>query len=203
MHTKFTFYLLFLSLGLLFTHCQNNTTQKKKKVHPDLSSNFPTYEQHKEAVATNPNFYKIPISQINEQEVVLAGQDYEIQLKKAIFNPKKHTIQYKKEAPDCIEQIDGFTKFWGTTCQLPTNTITNVAIKHQGQTIEIPPTIYTDLFNLNWESKTDKNAPKATLSKDKKQLTIKLKGGYKANGSAYGVTWAFRDGAYNNRFIER
>jgi hypothetical protein len=151
-----------------------------------------------EGAATTP-MEKVPYTSVGKDSIVFEGGGIKAEVKTAPFEPAKHKLNYDEKY---LERIDR-RPYYGDYGKVPKSEISNVMLIIRGDTINIPPTAYNDLFNLNF-TYLDKGAKRTTdavyISKVGQRVYLYL---YSRNGSgSYEVTWIIQDRRYLRRILD-
>lgn len=126
--------------------------------------------------------------------------DVDAQVTTGPFDPKGKKIMKQEEF---VVKVNNKPMF-GAYGELPRTSISDIRFLIGKDTLMVPPTAYTDLFNLNFTYKDRSNVQRTAngvfFSADKSHVYLYLlsrdeKGGYE-------VTWIFQDKQYLRRVID-
>lgn len=151
-----------------------------------------------ESVGTLP-LPKINYTALNNNSITFEGEGIKATVKIAPFNPAKHKLQFDEKY---LIKIDK-RAYYGNYGNTPKTEISEVSVIIGKDTVAIPPTAYSDLYNLNF-TYSDKGVERTTdaVYKSKDGHTIYLYLFSKDNTGSYEVTWIIQDGKYLRRVLD-
>jgi hypothetical protein len=151
-----------------------------------------------EGAPTTP-LEKVPYTSLGKDSIVFEGNGIKAEVKTAPFDPAKHKLNYDDKY---LVRIDR-RPYYGNYGKVPKTEISNVMLIIRGDTINIPPTAYNDLFNLNF-TYLDKGLERTTdavyISKVGQRVYLYLFS--KDNTGSYEVTWIIQDRRYLRRILD-
>jgi len=151
-----------------------------------------------EGAATTP-LEKVPYTSLGKDSIVFEGGGIKAEVKTTPFDPTKHKLNYDDKY---LERIDR-RPYYGDYGKVPKIEISKLMLIIRGDTINIPPIAYNDLFNLNF-TYLDKGVERTTdavyISKVGQRVYLYL---YSRNRTgSYEVTWIIQDRRYLRRILD-
>lgn len=151
-----------------------------------------------ESVGQQP-LEKIPYTSLSKDSIVFEGDGIRAVVKIGPFDPAKHKLSYDDKF---LVRIDR-KPYYGNYGKVPKTEITSVTLTIRGFSVEIPPSAYSDLFNLNF-TYMDKGVQRTTdavyVSKVGQRVYLYLFS--KDNTGSYEVTWIIQDRRYLRRILD-
>ena len=151
-----------------------------------------------EGAPTTP-LEKVPYTSLGKDSIVFEGNGIKAEVKTAPFDPAKHKLNYDDKY---LVRIDR-RPYYGNYGKVPKTEISKVMLIIRGDTINIPPTAYNDLFNLNF-TYLDKGVERTTdavyISKVGQRVYLYFFS--KDNTGSYEVTWIIQDRRYLRRILD-
>ncbi len=145
------------------------------------------------------DIYKIPFTAVGPNFMTFEGDGMKATVSTALFVPTKHKLDYDEKY---LIKIDRKT-YYGGYGKVPKNYVNKVTMVIGKDSIAIPPTAYSDLYNLNF-SYLNSGAQKSTngiyRSKDGHRIYLYIF--CKDNTGSYEVTWVFIDKVYLRRVLD-
>lgn len=142
---------------------------------------------------------KITYTSLGKDSIVFEGKGIKAEVKIAPFDPTKHKLSYDDKY---LVRID-HKPYYGNYSKMPKTEISSVTLIIRGDTVAIPPAVYSDLFNLNF-TYNDKGVERTTdavyLSKMGERVYIYLFS--KDRTGSYEVTWIIQDRRYLRRVLD-
>ncbi len=143
---------------------------------------------------------KIPYSEFGPNFMTFEGQGIKATITTDLFIIGKHKLDY--DDPYLIK-IDHKT-YYGEYGKVPKTFIKNISITVNGDTVNIPPAAYVDLYNLNFTFKDKAGASRSTngvyRSKDGHRIYLYLF--CKDNTGSYEVTFVIQDKKFIYRVLD-
>jgi hypothetical protein len=134
--------------------------------------------------------HKIPYQSFGTDSMTFQGDRIKAIIKIAPFDPAKHKLTYDEKH---LVKIDKKT-YYGDYGKIPKTYISNVTLIVRGDTFQLPPAAYDDLYNLNL-TYSDKGVQRTTnaiyISRDTQRIYLYLFS--KDNSGSYEVTWIIQD----------
>ena len=176
-------------------------TESFERFHtPDVRAELSTFTLAGigEGAATTP-MEKVPYTALGKDSIVFEGGGIKAEVKTAPFEPASHKLMYDDKY---LVRID-HRPYYGDYGKVPKTLISKVLLIIRGDTINIPPAAYSDLFNLNF-TYLDKGVERTTdavyISKTGQRVYLYL---YSRNRSgSYEVTWIIQDRRYLRRILD-
>ena len=145
------------------------------------------------------DIYKIPFSAAGADFMTFEGDGMKATVTTAPFDPAKHKLDYDEKY---LIKIDKKT-YYGGYGKVPKNYIKKVTMVIGKDSVAIPPTAYSDLYNLNF-SYLNKGIQKSTngiyRSRDGHRIYLYIF--CKDSTGSYEVTWVFIDKKYARRVLD-
>ena len=156
-----------------------------------------------EAAGKEPLPY-VPVVEYSDEYVLLSKDNIKVKIIAGKFDKTKHKILYYDEK--YVTKIDN-KPFYGVDGQMPVKTIQSIIVTIGSDSINIPVTAYSDLYEP-WFCKpggADQKAKCHTgvyLSRDNHRLYIYMLSGDGFKGKGYEVTWVIQDNKYLRRVLD-
>ena len=99
-----------------------------------------------EGAPTTP-LEKVPYTSLGKDSIVFEGGGIKAEVKTAPFDPAKHKLNYDDKYLVRIDRRPYYSDDFG---KVPKTEISKVMSIIRGDTVNIPPAAYSDLFNLNF-----------------------------------------------------
>lgn len=177
-------------------------TESFERFHtPDIRAELATFTLAGigEGAPTTP-LVKVPYSSIGEDSIVFEGSGIKAEVKTAPFDPAKRKLNYDDKY---LVRIDRRPYYGGDYGKVPKTEISNVTVIIRGDTVVIPPTAYSDLFNLNF-TYLDKGVERTTdavyISQVGQRVYLYLYS--RSQKGSYEVTWIIQDRRYLRRILD-
>jgi len=142
----------------------------------------------------------LPITALSSNFISFGNDNIQVTIKGGTFDPSKHKLGYYDEK--YLVKIDN-KPYFGNYGEVPNTTIENINLVMDRDTVAIPPTAFTDLYNPVF-SVTDGGVPKSNnkvyLSADGHKLYIYML--KQESGGSYEVTWVIQDKKYLRRVVD-
>lgn len=142
---------------------------------------------------------KIPFSSFGTNSMTFDGDNIKAIVSTAPFDPANHKLAYDEKT---LIKIDKKT-YYGNYGSIPKAYISSLVITIDKDTISIPSTAWSDLYNLNFFY-TDKGTQRSLngiySSKDGHRIYLYLFN--KDNTGSYEVTWIIQDKKYLRRVLD-
>jgi hypothetical protein len=131
--------------------------------------------------------------------MTFVGDNIKATITSSPFDPSKHKLMYDDKY---LIKIDLKT-YYGNYGSMPLKYISNITLTVDGDTVNIPATAYTDIYNLKF-SYTNKGVQRSTngiyRSKDGHRIYLYIFS--KDNTGSYEVTWIIQDKKYLRRVLD-
>jgi hypothetical protein len=152
-----------------------------------------------EGAPTTP-LEKVTYTSVGKDSIVFEGKGIKAKVTIAPFDPAQHKLSYDEKY---LVRIDRKPYYGGEFGKVPKTRISNVMLIIRGDTIDIPPTAYSDLFNLNF-TYLDKGVERTTdavyISGVGQRVYVYL---FSRNSKgSYEVTWIIQDRRYLRRVLD-
>lgn len=143
----------------------------------------------------------VPVVAYSNDSVLLQKDNIKVVIKAGRFDPSKHKILLYDEK--YVTKIDN-KPYYGTIGKMPKTTIEKIFVTVGRDTINIPVTAYSDLYDPAFcqpgaNARTKCNTG-VFLSKDKHRMYVYMLNGNGREG--YEVTWIIQDKQYLRRVID-
>jgi hypothetical protein len=138
------------------------------------------------------DFVRLPVVSTRQHEVKLRKDTLEVVITTKPFVKAQHKINYSKEHPDMVKQIDG-EPFWGTDGQVPKVAYSAITISMGNKKSSLPKSFFKNLFEPNLDL-TIGNFDAATN-------TVFLQATNSDGAGGYMVLWKIVDGKYKQRLV--
>lgn len=173
-----------------------------KMTEKDLRADLATFTLGglDEASGKDPLPY-VPVVAYSSDSVLLQKDNIKVVIKAGTFDKSKHKILLYDEK--YVTKIDN-KPYYGVIGKMPLTTIQSVLVTIGRDTIVIPATAYTDLYNPAFcrpgaNAKTKCNTG-VYFSKDNRRMYIYMLNGDGREG--YEVTWVIQDRQYLRRVVD-
>ena len=143
--------------------------------------------------AYGPNFITFEGNTLKE------GNSIKITITTGTFDPKKHKLGYYDKY---LTKIDN-KGYFGDYGKVPKTTIEQITVVVGGDTVAIPATAFSDLYNpiLSFtEGGAQKSQSKVYLSADGRKIYVYML--KPERGGSYEVTWVIQDKKYLKRVVD-
>ena len=201
---------LFFTLVICFTnwcYAQDYYPDSRKKtesfekfrirdIRPDLAT-F-TLGGISESVGALP-LEKISYTSLANDSIVFEGDGIKAKVKIAVFDPAKHKLSFDEKF---LVRIDR-RPYYGGYGNTPKTGISEVSVIINNDTVLIPPTAYSDLYNLYFtysDQGVERTRDAVYKSKDGRKIYLYLFS--KDDTSSYEVTWIIQDKKYLRRVLD-
>lgn len=143
----------------------------------------------------------IPATNYGTDFITFSGANIQVTIKAGTFEASKHKLQfYNKEH---LVRIDG-KPYYGNYGEMPKNTIANVSVIIDKDSVAIPPAAYADLYEPDFTYRdntgTVKSYNKVLVSPDKKKVYVYMLA--RDPFGSYEVTWVIQDKKYLRRVVD-
>lgn len=173
------------------------TRIQEKDVRSDLSA-F-TMAGIDEGVGKLP-LQTIPVVESADNFITFSGNNIKVTITTAPFDGTKHKLQYYENKH--LVKIDN-KPYFGDYGKVPKKQIENVLVIINKDTVAIPPTAWSDLYNpilsVNNKGVSTTNN-KVYLSADGKKVYVYML--KQEAGGSYEVTWVIQDKKYLKRVVD-
>jgi len=142
----------------------------------------------------------IPITASGSNFISFTGNNIQVTITAAPFDPKKHKLGYYDTK--YLVKIDN-KPYFGDYGKVPKTVISNVSVVIDRDTVTIPPAAYADLYNPIFsfnERGVEKSQNKVYLSGDGRKIYIYIL--KPETGGSYEVTWVIQDKKYLKRVVD-
>jgi hypothetical protein len=142
----------------------------------------------------------IPITASGSNFISFAGNNIQVTITGAPFDPKKHKLGFYDTK--YLVKIDN-KPYFGDYGKVPKTVIENVRVIIDRDTVAIPPAAYSDLYNPIFtfkEKGVEKSQNKVYLSADGRKIYIYML--KPETGGSYEVTWVIQDKKYLKRVVD-
>jgi hypothetical protein len=168
-----------------------------KDIRSDLAS-F-TIGGIEESLGKSP-LKKLPVKKYGENYITYDSNDVQVTIKAGIFDPSKHKLTVENKY---LVKIDN-KPFLGNYGRVPKTTIEGLTIIIGRDTIPIPASAISNLFNPNFTFRDASGVIRSQdgvyLSKDKRKIYIYMLN--KDDTGSYEVTWIVQDKKYLRRVVD-
>ena len=197
---------LFLSMVLIVTAQDNPDYRSKREIFPrivekDIRSDIAAFSMGgiEESVGKLP-LKSVPVSSSGPNFISFANENIKATVTGGVFNPSKHKLSYYEEK--YLVKIDN-KPYFGDYGKVPKTTIENVTVIINRDTIVIPPSAYSDLYNPIFtyrEGGVEKSYNSVYLSSDGRKIYVYML--KRETGGSYEVTWIIQDKKYFKRVVD-
>lgn len=142
----------------------------------------------------------IPITASGSNFISFAGNNIQVTITGAPFDPKKHKLGYYDTK--YLVKIDN-KPYFGDYGKVPKTMIENIRVIIDRDTVAIPPAAYSDLYNPIFtfkEKGVEKSQNKVYYSADGRKIYIYML--KPETGGSYEVTWVLQDKKYLRRVVD-
>jgi hypothetical protein len=142
----------------------------------------------------------LPITALSSNFISFGDNKVQVTIKGGVFNLAKHKLGYYDEK--YLVKIDN-KPYFGDYGKVPNTTIENVIVVIERDTVVIPPTAYSDLYNPTFavtEGGVQKSNNKVYLSADGSKVYVYML--KREAGGSYEVTWVIQDKKYLRRVVD-
>lgn len=142
----------------------------------------------------------IPITASGGNFISFAGNNIQVTITAASFDPKKHKLGYYDTK--YLVKIDN-KAYFGDYGKVPKTVIESVRIIVDKDTIAVPAAAYADLYNPVFtftERGVEKSQNKVYLSGDGRKIYVYML--KPETGGSYEVTWVIQDKKYLKRVVD-
>ena len=142
----------------------------------------------------------IPATAFGSNFISFANDNIQVTITGGVFNPYKHKLGYFDEK--YLVKIDS-KPFFGNYGKVPKTTIENVTVVIDHDTIPVPLSAYSDLYNPVFttnENGVQKTNNKVYLSADGHKVYVYML--KQEQGGSYEVTWVIQDKKYLRRVVD-
>ena len=141
----------------------------------------------------------IPITASGSNFISFSGNNIQVTITAASFDPKKHKLGYYDKY---LTKIDN-KAYYGDYGKVPKTVIESVRIIVDKDTVAVPPTAFNDLYNPIFtfnERGVEKSQNKVYLSADGRKIYVYML--KPETGGSYEVTWVIQDKKYLKRVVD-
>jgi hypothetical protein len=142
---------------------------------------------------------KIPFTNFGSDFMNFEGDDIKASIKLSSFDAAKHKLDYDEKY---LIRIDRKT-YYGNYGKIPKTSISKIILTVGGDSVTIPATAYSDLYNLNLtytDNGTLRSRNGIYKSRDGRRIYIYLF--CKDATGSYEVTWMVQDKKYARRVLD-
>lgn len=142
----------------------------------------------------------LPITAMGSNFISFENHNIQVNIRGGVFDPSKHKLGYFDEK--YLVKIDN-KPYFGNYGKVPNTTIENVTVVIDRDTVPIPPTAYSDLYNPIFsvvDGGVQKSNNKVYLSADGRKVYIYML--KQEAGGSYEVTWVIQDKKYLRRVVD-
>lgn len=183
-----------------YTDTRKKTESFKKMQQRDIRADLASFTMAgiDESVGKE-SLRKIAFNTFGPDSMKFEGNDVKATVTIAPFDAAKHKMDYDEKY---LIKIDRKT-YYGGYGSVPKTYIRRLSVFMGNDTIAIPPTAYSDLYNLNL-TYNDKGVPRTAngiyFSKDGRKIYLYLLS--KDGTGSYEVTWVIEDKKYLRRVLD-
>ncbi len=149
--------------------------------------------------ANAPVLKKVGPSIVTQDSITMEGHGIYAKIRLALFDPKSHKLSFDEKT---LTRIDRRT-YYGNYGSVPRTYIASILLVINGDTINIPPTAYSDLFNMNFaymDKGVERTRDGVFVSKDGNKVYLYLFS--KDNTGSYEATFIIIGGKYYRRVLD-
>ena len=143
---------------------------------------------------------KIGVSKYENNFMSFERDNIKVVITTGPFDPAQHKLT---KDGDHIVKIDN-KPYYGNYGEMPANHIKSLSILIDKDTVQVPPTAYTDLCNVSFtyrdKSGTERSNNGIYLSKDNRKVYVYLLN--KDGDGGYEVTWVIQDKKFLRRVLD-
>lgn len=202
---------LFLTLILSCTHwcyAQDYHPESRKKTESferfriaDIRADLATFTLAgiSESVGALP-LNKISYTSLANDSILFEGEGVKAKVKIAVFDPSKHKLSFDEKF---LVRIDRKAYYGGDYGNTPKTGISEVSVIINNDTVFIPPTAYSDLYNVHFtysDHDVERTRDAVYKSKDGRKIYLYLFS--KSDTGSYEVTWIIQDKKYLRRVLD-
>ena len=143
----------------------------------------------------------IPITSATPNSISFAGENVQVTITAAPFNPAKHKLGYYGDSK-YLFKLDN-KGYFGDYGKVPKTQIDKITVLIGRDTVDVPATAYNDIFNPVFsfnEAGVQKSNDKVLLSADGKKIYIYML--KRELNTGYEVTWVIQDKKYLRRVVD-
>ncbi|MEP7252287.1 MAG: hypothetical protein ABI683_07895 [Ginsengibacter sp.] len=144
-------------------------------------------------------FKKIPFTSFSADHMTFEGDGIKATVALMPFDASKHKFIYDEKY---VTKIDRKT-YYGGYGSMPVKYISSITMTIDGDSVDIPPIAYADLYNVNFtynDKGTQRSRNGIYRSKDGHKVYLYLFS--KDNTGSYEVTWIILDQKYYRRVLD-
>jgi hypothetical protein len=141
----------------------------------------------------------IPVKEYGGNFMTFDDGNIQVTIRTGVFFPSKHKMMYTDKH---LLRIDNHPYYGGTYGEAPRTTIESVTITVGKDTVAIPPTAYSDLYDPQFsfdQGGSTRSRNGVFLSGDKHTFYIYM---LNINGGGSEFTWVIRDKQYFRRVVD-
>ena len=141
----------------------------------------------------------LPITALNSNYISFADSNIQVTITGGVFDPSKHKLGYYDKY---LVKIDN-KAYFGNYGKVPNTTIANVTVVIDNDTVPVPATAFSDLYNPVFsvvDGGVMKSNNKVYLSADGKKVYVYML--KQESGGSYEVTWVIQDKKYLRRVVD-
>lgn len=171
-------------------------------VEKDIRSDIASYSMGgiDESIGKLP-LKTLPITAMSSNFISFASNNIQVTITGGKFDPAKHKLGYYGEDKYLVK-IDN-KPYFGNYGKVPNTTIENITVVIDRDTVPIPATAFSDLYNPIFsvmESGVQKSNNKVYLSADGHKVYVYML--KQEAGGSYEVTWVIQDKKYLRRVVD-
>lgn len=168
---------------------------------PDIRKDLATFTLGgiSESVGALP-LEKISYTSLANDSILFEGDGIKAKVKIAVFDPAKHKLSFDEKFLVRIDRRPYYAGDYGNT---PKTGISEVSVIINNDTVFIPPTAYTDLFNVHFtysDQGVERTRDAVYKSKDGRKIYLYLFS--QSETGSYEVTWIIQDKKYLRRVLD-
>lgn len=141
----------------------------------------------------------VPVKDYGNNYMTFDDGNIQVTIRTGVFFPSKHKMMYMEKH---LVRIDNHPYYGGTYGEPPQVTIESITVVVGKDTVGIPPTAYSDLFNPQFsfnQSGSTRSRNGVFLSNDKHTFYIYM---LNINGGGSEFTWVIRDKQFLRRVVD-
>ena len=205
---RFVFLALLVTLSLLCTAQSDDYPDYRSKkdiftriTEKDIRSDIASYSMGgiDESIGKLP-LKTVPATGFGSNSISFSNDNIQVTVTGGTFNPYKHKLGYFDEK--YLVKIDN-KPYFGNYGKVPKTTIENITVVIDNDTVPIPSTAFSDLYNPVFtvnEGGVQKTNNKVYLSADGHKVYIYML--KQETGGSYEVTWVIQDKKYLRRVVD-
>ncbi len=184
-----------------FTDYRKKTENFSRIVDKDIRSDLASFTIGgiEESLGKSP-LKKLPVKKYGENYITYDSNDIQVTIKAGIFDPSKHKLAVENKY---LVKIDN-KPYLGNHGKVPKTTIEALTIVIGPDTIPIPASAISNLFNPNFTFRDASGIIRSQdgvyLSKDKRKIYIYMLN--KDDSGSYEITWIVQDKKYLRRVVD-